>query len=99
MKVPSDKYKRIIITLRLKYHRALQGNDTLHFNFSRLNLRHAYFKISRQGFYPPTNAASKGLNSKIQAVKAAARGFRNFETYRIAKLFHCGELQLHPQET
>ena len=46
-----------------------------------------------------TNAANKGLNSKIQAVKAAARGFRNFETYRIAKLFHCGELQLHPQET
>lgn len=46
-----------------------------------------------------TNAASEGLNSKIQAVKAAARGFRNFENYRIAILFHCGGLQLHPQET
>jgi transposase len=46
-----------------------------------------------------TNAASEGLNSKIQAVKAAARGFRNFENYRIAILFHCEGLQLYPQET
>jgi transposase len=46
-----------------------------------------------------TNAASEGLNSKIQSVKAAARGFRNFENYRISILFHCGGLQLYPQET
>lgn len=43
-----------------------------------------------------TNAAAEGLNSKIQTVKSAARGFRNFENYRIAILFHCGGLSLHP---
>lgn len=43
-----------------------------------------------------TNAVAEGLNSKIQAIKAAARGFRNFANYRIAVLFHCGGLSLYP---
>ncbi len=43
-----------------------------------------------------TNAAAEGFNSKIQAIKSAARGFRNFENYRIAILFHCGKLELYP---
>lgn len=34
-----------------------------------------------------TNAASEGFNSRIQALKAAARGFRN---YRTRILFYCG---------
>ena len=43
-----------------------------------------------------TNAASEGLNSKIQSIKANARGFRNFENYRISILFFCGRLNLSP---
>lgn len=43
-----------------------------------------------------TNAASEGLNSKIQAIKANARGFRNFENYRVSILFFCGKLDLSP---
>ena len=43
-----------------------------------------------------TNAATEGLNSKIQNIKASARGFRNFKHYRIAILFHCGKLELYP---
>lgn len=43
-----------------------------------------------------TNAVTEGLNSKIQAIKANARGFRNFEHYRIAILFHCGKLDMMP---
>jgi transposase len=43
-----------------------------------------------------TNAVTEGLNSKIQTLKANARGFRNFEHYRISILFHCGKLQLCP---
>jgi len=43
-----------------------------------------------------TNAVSEGLNSKIQSIKANARGFRNFQNYRIAILFHCGKLELYP---
>ena len=41
-----------------------------------------------------TNALSEGFNSKIQALKAAARGFRNAANYRIRILFFCGRLDL-----
>ena len=34
-----------------------------------------------------TNAVVVGLNSKIQQVKSAVRGFRNFENFRIAILY------------
>lgn len=43
-----------------------------------------------------TNAVTEGLNSLIQSIKANARGFRNFQNYRIAILFHCGKLNLYP---
>ena len=46
--------------------------------------------------HPITNAVTEGLNSKIQALKAAARGFRNFPNYRIRILFFCGKLDLYP---
>jgi len=42
--------------------------------------------------YRITNAISEGFNSKIQALKAAARGFRNVANYRIRILFFCGKL-------
>jgi len=44
-----------------------------------------------------SNAVTEGFNSKIQMIKSAARGFRSFENYRIAILFHCGKLDLYPQ--
>lgn len=43
-----------------------------------------------------TNAVTEGLNSKIQSLKSAARGFRNFNNYRIRILFFCGKLSLYP---
>lgn len=43
-----------------------------------------------------TNAVTEGLNSKIQSLKSAARGFRNFHNYRIRILFFCGKLNLYP---
>lgn len=46
-----------------------------------------------------TNAASEGLNSRIQAIKSAARGFRSFANYRTRILFHCGSLELKPLPT
>lgn len=45
-----------------------------------------------------TNAVAEGLNSKIQQIKAAARGFRSFDNYRIAILFHCGKLDMYPHK-
>ena len=43
-----------------------------------------------------TNAVSEGINSRIQSIKSAARGFRYFENYRNRILFFCGGLDLSP---
>jgi transposase len=43
-----------------------------------------------------TNAKSEGINSRVQSIKSAARGFRLFANYRIRILFHCGKLDLSP---
>jgi transposase len=43
-----------------------------------------------------TNAMSEGFNSRIQALKTAARGFRKFANYRTRILFYCGKLNLTP---
>ena len=49
--------------------------------------------------HPITNAAAEGLNSVIQSLKSAARGFRNFSNYRATILFHLGKLSLKPLPT
>lgn len=46
--------------------------------------------------FPITNAVAEGLNSKIKSIQSMARGFRNFENFRIAVMFHCGGLDLYP---
>jgi transposase len=43
-----------------------------------------------------TNAATEGMNAKIQWIKATGRGFTNRENFRVAILFHCGGLDLYP---
>ncbi|MGH7442716.1 MAG: transposase [bacterium] len=43
-----------------------------------------------------TNAGSESMNSKIQAVKRKACGFRNRLRSRNAIYFHCGVLSLCP---
>ena len=42
------------------------------------------------------NALAEGFNSKIQAIKADARGFRRFENYRTRILLFCGKQDLAP---
>lgn len=46
--------------------------------------------------HPITNAVAEGLNSRIQQIKANARGFRVFAHYRTRILFFCGKLDLLP---
>ena len=41
-----------------------------------------------------SNAVSEGINSKIQTLKASARGFHDFEGYRTRILFYCGKLDM-----
>jgi transposase len=48
---------------------------------------------------PITNAPSESINSKIQLVKARARGFRSERRFANAILFHCGSLSLLPGHT
>ena len=46
--------------------------------------------------HPITNAVTEGLNSKIQAIKSNARGFRSFLNYRTRILFFCEKLNPYP---
>jgi transposase len=43
-----------------------------------------------------TNAATEGINAKIQWIKTTGRGFTNRDNFRTAILFHCGGLDLYP---
>lgn len=61
-----------------------------------LTLQSHLFGLLNYFVHPITNAISEGFNSKIQAIKADARGFRRFENYRCRILFHCGKLDLRP---
>lgn len=54
-------------------------------------------KILTYFIYPISNGVAEGLNSKIQIVKAAARGFRSFQSYRTRILFFCGKLCMKPR--
>jgi len=38
----------------------------------------------------------QGCNSVLQPLRAAARGFRSFASYRARILFHCAGLELKP---
>jgi transposase len=46
-----------------------------------------------------TNAAAEGLNALIQQIKANAKGFRKWENFRIAILFHLGKLDMQPHKS
>ena len=43
-----------------------------------------------------TNAGAESINSKVQALKRRANGYRNRARFRDAILFHCGGLELYP---
>jgi transposase len=47
--------------------------------------------------HPITNAGAEGLNSRVQAIRVTARGYRNREHFKTAIHFHLGELALHSQ--
>jgi transposase len=44
-----------------------------------------------------TNAHAESMNSRIQSIKAKARGFRNRARFKMVVYFHCGKLNLYPQ--
>ena len=46
--------------------------------------------------HPITNAGAEGLNSRVQAIRVSARGYRNRTHFKTAIYFHLGGLQLYP---
>ena len=44
-----------------------------------------------------TSAGAEGLNSRIQAIRVSARGYRNRQHFKTAIFFHLGGLDLYPQ--
>ena len=46
--------------------------------------------------HPVSNGVGEGLNSRIMSVQRRARGYRFYETFRMAILFFCGGLDLKP---
>jgi transposase len=46
-----------------------------------------------------TNADAEGMNSRIQRIKANARGFRDGSCFRLAILFFLGRLNLYPHSS
>jgi transposase len=44
-----------------------------------------------------TSAGAEGLNSRIQAIRVSARGYRNRDHFKTAIYFHLGGLDLYPQ--
>lgn len=46
-----------------------------------------------------TNATAESLNALIQQIKANAKGFRKWGSFRIAILFFLGKLDLQPHKT
>lgn len=42
------------------------------------------------------NGFAESVNAKIQIAKKRARGYRTFESFRVAILFYCGNLELNP---
>lgn len=45
--------------------------------------------------HPITNAGAEGLNSRIQAIRVSARGYRSCEHFKTSIHFHLGGLQLY----
>ena len=44
-----------------------------------------------------TSATAEGINSRIQAIRVQARGYRNRENFKTAIYFHLGGLELYPK--
>ena len=79
------QWKRSVMRSRLTKVKAVA--KTLHKHLTNLL---TYF------MHPITNAVSEGFNSRIQAIRADARGFRLFINYRSRILSHCGKLNMLP---
>ena len=61
-------------------------------------LRHL-FGIINAIVHGVTNAGSESVNSRVQALKKRANGYRSRARFRDAIMFHLGGLDLYPAAT
>ena len=98
--IAKDKNARIILSGDKQQHKSVARGAPFRLLESQAGIKpHEVTKIRRQsGYfrYRITNATSEGFNSRIQSIKSAARGFRDFQNYRTRILFYCGKLNLKP---
>ena len=64
-------------------------------NKAAKTIKHYLWGILNAMKHRVTNAMSEGINTKIQHLKRAARGYRN--RFRNAIYFHLGGLDLYPK--
>jgi transposase len=62
-------------------------------------LKRYFYGLENYLEHRKTNSSAEGVNGMIQELKFAARGFRTFESFRVAVLFFLGKLSLYPQKT
>ena len=75
------------------YNRAIRSKLEPVKKVARMIKRH-FARIVTWFKHHATNAVAEGINSRIQTIKAAARGFHSFASYRARILFHCGDLDM-----
>jgi transposase len=104
----SQEFNQAIDLIRRKEHQALSAQGDLRLGGTRQwwliprlkavakMLRSHLERLLNYILHPITNAVTEGFNSKIQALRHAARGFRSFANYRARILFCCGKLALLP---
>ncbi len=89
------------ITRDIERHYKLWKEDALKHSIKAINDVIATFDRHLKGIINAiesrtSSAKHENLNGKIQAVMAKARGFRNFDRFRINALFYFGKLNLIP---
>jgi len=85
--------------------KGLSALDTLAARRSKLDpikrvaktIREHLWGIANAIVHNLTNGFDESVNSKIQLVKSRARSYRTYETFRVAILFYCGNLDLYPR--
>lgn len=82
-----------------KWHWWATHSRLEHVKKAAKTLKDHFYGIMNAVEYGITNALCEGLNSKIEAIKRAACGYRSKSRFRVAILFHCGKLDLMPRLT
>ena len=86
----------ITVTTNLWYSKAIRSRLEPIKKTARTIRAHQYGIINAMACRR-SNAMAESNNSRIVSLKQRARGYRNPERFRIAILFHLGQLDMYPR--